>query len=113
MVLGTASHGQSEPLSYDAIFDKEANSQTPQRVRWTEDGSALGFLLESEGEKRLELLERTSHGSWRMRQIAPHQGSEEISVDRYQWSPDGQHLLLRHDGDLYLYGLEDESVQRP
>ncbi len=100
-------------LSYDDIFGDRSGSPTPERLRFTDDGQTLSYLLRSDDDKDLWGL---TIGSQQPVILLGgkdlESGGNELSLDSYQWSPDGDSLLLPSKGDLYLYSLARGTARR-
>lgn len=104
-----------EKLTLQAIFAGEPLEGTPPRVSFLPDGS--GFLVVvSEGEDKVLLRE-----DWEGRRqelfrqstlVSSGEENLKLPLGAFQVSPDGEKLLLAHEGDLFLVSLKDGSPRR-
>ncbi len=120
-LLGTYTGGAEESteegtrgrLTFDQIFD--SGSTAPSQVSWGPQGRRLSYVWEAESGKSLHLLDVTTGDSAPVLRIGDSNatglpGLEEL--DAYQWSPNGDLLLLESGGDLYRLELGSGELVR-
>lgn len=113
VLLGTA--WGKEKLTLEAIFAGEPLEGVPPRLSFLPDGT--GFLqVTSDGEDKVlvrEDWEGHRQELTRQSQLAV-EGEEnlQLALVSFQVAPDGQKLLLTHDGDLFLWHFKESTVRR-
>lgn len=91
-------------LTFDQIFAPNRPGEWPKQLRFTQDGSRLGYLLPAEtGGQELWLLDVASGESQAhfASTSLPKKGDDAASIDSYAWTPSGD-LFVQSGGDLYL-----------
>ncbi|MCS7182473.1 MAG: S9 family peptidase [Thermoanaerobaculum sp.] len=113
--LAVRSGWGSEPLTLEQIFAGEPIEGIPPRVSFLPDGSGL-LILRSQGEERILVREDWQGQSQvvlRQSQLRlPDEEQVQLSLSQFHLSPDGQHLLLSHDQDLFLVQLGETKLRR-
>ena len=102
-----------EVLSLETIFDRQGHARAPSKIVWTESGQLLSFLWSETGPRDLWVLPEGADRPARLLEDGElHFEERTLSTADYQWSPDGSSLLLKDDGDLFLYTIADQEVLR-
>lgn len=129
---GVAAEPPAPSLTLDAIF-AEAGLVTrgPENLRWSPDASRLTGFLPEGGESRGDLVAFDPRSGKRTvlvpaeKLLAPERGDaasaaaareqerrRRYSVSAYQWSPDGDALLLSSGDDLLVHELGTSTTRR-
>ncbi|WP_265587920.1 S9 family peptidase [Sphingomicrobium arenosum] len=127
--MAMAEPGQAKDLELERVFASPSlNGATPRGVKLSPDGRLLTMLRpRADDRERFDLWARdTDGGEWRMLVDSEKVGSgaelseaEKMQRERarigglkgivsYQWSPDGEAILVPIDGDLYIAGMDGE-----
>jgi len=102
-------------LTFDTLFAKDAWGRAPSQYAWSPDGRRLAFVLKD--DKGAEAIWGLDAGSGRRELLLDmaHLGGKDgarLDLDGYQWSPQGDALLLAAGGDLYLYPVAEKKLRR-
>lgn len=96
-------------LTLDVLFGENPGGRLPSQLQWAPDGRRLGYVWRDGDGEALWVLDVQS-GERKAVLRADAEGG--FPVAGYQWSPDGERLLLESAGDLHLLDLEDLHLHR-
>ncbi len=84
----------------------------PENIRWRPHTDQISFIEESSsgGPARAIWLYDATTGA-KQRLLSQSQAGQKISLESYQWSPDGRRLLLEGGGDLWLFDMNTGKVR--
>jgi len=104
---------ETKRLTDDAVFAPDANGVYPTDTQWSPDGRFLSYRWGRDKETALWRLDSETGKSETLFRLADlKDGAKEISLDGYQWLPQGDSLLMESDGDLFLYTLSGHKLRR-
>ncbi len=94
----------------------DAGGRRPSQYAWTPDGQRLTYLWDEKGEDKETALwtldPATGKSEVLVRLADLKEDGKEIAPGGYEWSPQGDALLLTADGDLYLYSTGQRTLRR-
>jgi dipeptidyl-peptidase 4 len=94
----------------------DAGGRRPSQYAWTPDGRRLTYLWDEKGDDKDTALwtldPATGKAEVLVRLADLKEDGKEIAPSGYEWSPQGDALLLTAEGDLYLYSTGQRSLRR-
>lgn len=109
LVLAAGARGQSR-LSFDTLFDPDWSGRRPSGLAWSPDGTRLLYEWMEGEEAALYTLDAAS-GEHR-EVLRPSARDADLSLDAYEWTPDGRAVLVTSNDDFHLLALADGTLRR-
>ena len=117
-LLFLSSVGSSQKLTVsDIIHSTELRSQLLSDVCWLPGGGAFTFTKKSETSIELWMC-KTKTGKFQRLfnsetlHIEPSRKEKRHILPNYQWSPDGLHLLIPLENDLFLFSIKSKTSRQ-
>src|SRR5947209_16111419 len=102
-------------LSFATLFAEDASGRLPSQYAWSPDGRRLTFVWKDDkGAEAIWSLDAASGRRERLFELAGWKGKNgaKIELEGYQWSPNGDALLVAGGGDLYRLPVVSRKLSR-
>jgi dipeptidyl-peptidase-4 len=103
------SAGDDNTLTFDIIFGDNPGGRLPSALAWSPGGNALAYSWDDGDGTALWHLDVASGEH---RPLAREDGDNGLDLGSYQWSPNGDAMLIESDGDFYLLGIDGGEIRR-
>lgn len=106
----------TEEIPFAQLFGPENRLQQADRLAWNPDGNRLAYRFDDGEGSGLWLLDPQEQTSRLLVRTVDSEaeggpeGLEEIATPR--WSPDGKHIVLTDQGDLFLLHVDTAKLRR-
>ncbi len=109
MTTASAS-GESPVPPFDEIFRPETPARSPRQLSWSPDARLLAYLFKDATGDALWTQEALGGKAVARLRLGEEEALE--SLDKVRWAPDSGSMILVSDGDLYLYTLDSDTLER-
>lgn len=112
-VLAPASPANQRLLTVELISHPERIvPRGPQDIVWRPHKDQFSFIDQNAGSGGRAIWLYDAENGQQHVLLSQGKAGDGVSLQSYQWSPDGKSMLLQGGGSLYLYDLETSNLRR-